>query len=62
VLQNKPEVQVASILRRHSPKVGHDPNLPHIPMGESKNEIFYIIAAIAILALIAFSFWFEAWR
>jgi hypothetical protein len=53
---------VASILRRHSPKAGHDPNLPHIPMGESKNEIFYIIAAIAILALIAFSFWFEAWR
>lgn len=53
---------MASILRRHSSKLAHDPNLPHIPMGESKNEIFYIIAAIAILAIIAFSFWFEAWR
>ena len=62
VLRNQLEVQVASILRRHSSKLGHDPNLPHIPMGESKNEIFYIIAAIAILAIIAFSFWFEAWR
>jgi hypothetical protein len=50
---------VASILRRHS---RHDPNLPNIPMGESKNEIFYIIAAIVVLALIAFSFWFEASR
>jgi hypothetical protein len=62
VLRTESEVQVASILRRHTPKLGHDPNLPHIPMGESKSEIFYIIAAIAILALIAFSFWFEASR
>jgi hypothetical protein len=31
-------------------------------MGESKNEIYYIIAAIAILALIALSFWFESSR
>ena len=59
MLRERLEVQVASILRRHS---RHDPNGPQIPMGESKNEIFYIIAAIAILALIAFSFWFEASR
>ena len=59
MLCKEPEVQVASILRRHSRQ---DPNLPHIPMGESRKEIFYIIAAIAILALIAFSFWFEAGR
>jgi hypothetical protein len=31
-------------------------------MGESKHEVYYIIAAIVILALIAVSFWFEAWR
>lgn len=53
---------MASILHPRAPKIGRDPNLPQIPMGESKREVFYIIAAIAILAIIALSFWFEAWK
>lgn len=50
------------LLPHRSPKIGRDPNQPMIPMGGSKNEILYIIAAILILAVIAFSFWFESGR
>jgi hypothetical protein len=40
--------------------MGRDPNLPKLPLGGSRNEVFYVLTAIGILALIAFAFWFEA--
>ncbi len=43
-------------------KLARDPNSPHVPMGGSKNEVFYILIALSVLALIALSFWFQASR
>lgn len=48
----------ASILERHEHV--RDPNLPTVPLGESKNEMLSLAIGIAVMAFIALAFWFEA--
>jgi len=51
----------ASFFQR-APKLGRDPNSPNLPMGGSKNEVLYVLAALGVLALIALAFWFQAMK
>jgi len=52
----------ASLLRRRAPHIGRDPDTPNLPVGDSKREVLYVLIAIAVLLLIALSFWFQASR
>lgn len=40
----------------------HGPEVPHVPVGDSKREILYLVIGLGVLALIALAFWFQSTR
>lgn len=56
------EVDMASSFFHRAPRLARDPNSPNVPMGGSKNEVLYVLAALGVLAIIALAFWFQAMK